>query len=55
MLLLAGCLEDRGERPIPIAEGPYRLEKGVYLGAADTPLTADQAHALQQRTAAQRW
>ncbi|WP_042697887.1 hypothetical protein [Azospirillum sp. B506] len=45
-LLLAGCQEDAAPRPI-------HLDKGVYQGAADTPLTAEQVRALQQRTAYQ--
>ncbi len=45
-LLLAGCQEDATPRPV-------HLDKGVYQGAADTPLTAEQVRALQQRTAYQ--
>lgn len=45
-ILLAGCQEDGAPRPV-------HLDKGVYQGAADTPLTAEQVRALQQRTAYQ--
>ncbi|MBK1841196.1 hypothetical protein JHL17_27715 [Azospirillum sp. YIM B02556] len=45
-VLLAGCQEDGAPRPV-------HLDKGVYQGAADTPLTAEQVRALQQRTAYQ--
>ncbi|WP_144428096.1 hypothetical protein ABMY26_17340 [Azospirillum sp. HJ39] len=45
-LLLAGCQEDATPRPV-------HLDKGVYQGAADTPLTAERVRALQQRTAYQ--
>ncbi|PWC78288.1 hypothetical protein TSH64_29190 [Azospirillum sp. TSH64] len=46
VVLLAGCQEDGAPRPV-------HLDKGVYQGAADTPLTAEQVRALQQRTAYQ--
>ncbi|MDQ2103699.1 hypothetical protein [Azospirillum isscasi] len=46
--LLAGCNEEEQARPI-------HLEKGVYRGAADTQLSADQTRALQQRSAGQRF
>ena len=46
IVLLAGCQEDGAPRPV-------HLDKGVYQGAADTPLTAEQLRALQQRTAYQ--
>lgn len=46
VVLLAGCQEDGAPRPV-------HLDKGVYRGAADTPLTAEQVRALQQRTAYQ--
>lgn len=45
-VLLAGCQEDGAPRPV-------HLDKGVYPGAADTPLNAEQVRALQQRTAYQ--
>ena len=45
-ILLAGCQEDGAPRPV-------HLDKGVYQGATDTPLTAEQVRALQQRTAYQ--
>lgn len=45
-LLLAGCQEEATSRPV-------HLDKGVYQGVADTPLTAEQVRALQQRTAYQ--
>lgn len=46
VVLLAGCQEDGAPRPV-------HLDKGVYQGAADTPLSAEQVRALQQRTAYQ--
>ncbi|WP_454018988.1 hypothetical protein [Azospirillum sp. Marseille-Q6669] len=46
--LLAGCNEEEQARPI-------HLEKGAYRGAADSPLSADQVQALQQRSAGQRF
>ncbi|KAA0597039.1 hypothetical protein J2848_000165 [Azospirillum lipoferum] len=46
VVLLAGCQEDGAPRPV-------HLDKGVYQGAVDTPLTAEQLRALQQRTAYQ--
>ncbi|CAO3351164.1 hypothetical protein [Azospirillum melinis] len=46
VVLLAGCQEDGTPRPV-------HLDKGVYQGAADTPLSAEQVRALQQRTAYQ--
>jgi hypothetical protein len=46
VVLLAGCQEDGAPRPV-------HLDKGVYQGAADTSLTAEQVRALQQRTAYQ--
>jgi len=46
IVLLAGCQEDGAPRPV-------HLDKGVYQGAADTPLSAEQVRALQQRTAYQ--
>lgn len=46
VVLLAGCQEDGAPRPV-------HLDKGVYQGAADTPRTADEVRALQQRTAYQ--
>ncbi|CAO3399903.1 hypothetical protein VH569_06370 [Azospirillum sp. 11R-A] len=46
VVLLAGCQEDGTPRPV-------HLDKGVYRGAADTPLSAEQVRALQQRTAYQ--
>ena len=46
VVLLAGCQEDGAPRPV-------HLDKGVYRGAADTPLSAEQVRALQQRTAYQ--
>lgn len=45
-LLLAGCQEDAAPRPI-------HLDKGVYRGTADTPRTADEVRALQERAAYQ--
>ncbi len=47
-LLLAGCQEEQHPRPI-------HLDKGVYQGTPDTPLSDAQVHALQQRTATQRF
>lgn len=47
-LLLAACQEEQHPRPI-------HLEKGAYQGTADTPLSDAQIHALQQRTATQRF
>ncbi|WP_148219184.1 hypothetical protein [Azospirillum sp. B510] len=46
VLLLAGCQEEGAPRPV-------HLDKGVYQGAADTPLTAEQLRALRQRSAYQ--
>ena len=46
--LLAGCNEEEQARPI-------HMEKGVYRGAADTHLSADQVRALQQRSTGQRF
>lgn len=46
--LLAACQEDTPPRPI-------HLEKGAYRGTPDTPLGDAQIHALQQRTATQRF
>ncbi|MBP2298199.1 hypothetical protein [Azospirillum picis] len=47
LALLSACQEDGAPRPV-------HLDKGVYQGAADTPLTPEQVRALQQRTARQR-
>ena len=46
--LLAGCNEEEQARPI-------HLEKGVYRGAVDSQLSADQVRALQQRWGGQRF
>ena len=46
--LLVGCNDEEAARPI-------HLEKGVYRGAADTPLGPDAVQALQQRSAGQRF
>jgi hypothetical protein len=39
---LAGCREEEQDRAL-------HLEKGVYAGKPDTPLTEDQRRALEQR------
>lgn len=48
VVLLAGCQEDSTPRPI-------HIEKGVYQGTPDTPRSPAELHALQQRTATQRF
>ena len=45
---LAGCNDEEAARPI-------HMEKGVYRGAADTPLGSDTVQALQKRSAGQNF
>ncbi len=46
--VLAGCNDEEQARPL-------HLEKGVYKGAADAPLTPQQLDALRQRASGQRF
>jgi len=48
LAFVPGCREDEQNRPL-------HLEKGVYQGADDAPLTAEERRALQERANRQRF
>ncbi len=48
LALVPGCRDDEQNRPL-------HLEKGVYQGADDAPLTEEERRALQERGNRQRF